>query len=100
MSFRELTRRFGFLLDRQRRFDDLESEMRLHRELRIAKLQREGVANEQAVYLAERRFGNKTLIKEISADMWGWTWIDDAIKDLRYTVESCARTCCSPLSLC
>lgn len=85
MSIAEWKRRLRFLLHRQREIDDLESEMRLHRELRAAKLMGQGVSREDAAYVAERRFGNKGLIKETSTNMWGWTWLDDAIKDVRYT---------------
>lgn len=59
MSISEWKRRLGFLLHRQREIDDLESEMRFHRELRAAKLIRQGVSREDAGYAAERRFGNK-----------------------------------------
>jgi hypothetical protein len=85
VSTRELARRLAFLLHRQRHLDDLESEMRLHRELRAAKFQREGLTRAEATGAAERRFGNKTSLKEISTDMWGWTWLDDVLKDVRHT---------------
>jgi len=85
MSLRELARRFSFLLHRDRQLDDLETEMRLHRELRAAKLERQGLTHAQATNAAERQFGNKTLLKEVSANMWTWTWLDDLAKDLRHT---------------
>ncbi|MGA8027829.1 MAG: ABC transporter permease [Bryobacteraceae bacterium] len=88
MSVREFLKRLRFLFDRGRRMDELESEMRLHRELRAAKLGREGLTEAEAIYDAERRFGNKTLLKERSVDMWGWMWLEDLFKDVRYTYRS------------
>ena len=85
MSFFEWKKRFGFLLHRTSRAEDLESEMQFHRELRAAKLEREGLSAKEADYAAQRRFGNKTLIQETSVSMWGWIWLDDAVKDLQYT---------------
>jgi predicted permease len=82
---REFARRLAFLLRKERCQDDLESEMRLHRELRAEALQRQGMDNAEAGHAAERRFGNRTLIKEVSADMWTWTWLDDFVKDLWHT---------------
>lgn len=86
--FREWARRFGFLFHRRERIEDLEAEMRLHRELRAAQLRREGIATGEAECAAARRLGNTTLIKEACQDMWGWIWLDDAIKDLRFTART------------
>lgn len=49
MSLSEWKRRLGFLLHRQREIDDLESEMRLHRELRAAKLIKEGITRRRCL---------------------------------------------------
>src|SRR5262249_40318142 len=81
----ELIRRFSVLLHRNRYVDDLEAEMRLHREFRREKLERAGMKHAEAVSAAERQFGNTTLIREISADMWSWNWLDDLVKDVRHT---------------
>lgn len=82
---RELARRFSFLLHRRREIDDLDSEMRLHRELRAAKLRAEGSTHDEAERKAKLHFGNQTLLKEASGEMWSWNWLDDLIKDVRYT---------------
>jgi predicted permease len=64
--------------------------MRLHRELRAARLQRGGLGQAEAAYAAERQFGNKTLLKETSINMWSWTWLDDLSKDTRHTFRMLA----------
>lgn len=49
------------------------------------------MAGEEVDSAARRRFGNTTRMKEISQAMWGWTWFDDAVKDLRYTGRTLRR---------
>lgn len=87
---RQFVRRLLFLLHRDRYAADLEEEMRLHRELRTAKIVREGAAPTDARSLASRRFGNQTLLKEISVEMWSCRWIEDLAKDVRHTFRMLA----------
>ncbi|MFI5235933.1 MAG: ADOP family duplicated permease, partial [Gemmatimonadales bacterium] len=83
----EWWRRLGLLLHRDRATADLEEEMRLHREQRAERLRRAGVAPEDAVPAARRQFGNHTRYQEEGRDMWGLSWIDDAIQDVRYAAR-------------
>jgi predicted permease len=73
MTVGELARRLQFFLRRRQCLDELEEEMRLHAEL--------------CNRTASRKFGNTTLLKERSRDMWGWNWLDDLAKDLRYALR-------------
>ncbi len=87
----ELGRRFSMLL-RRRQFDaDLEEEMRLHRELREQEQLEAGVAPEEARYAARRRFGNEIVLREEGRDMWGWSWLEDTLKDVRYGFRMLAK---------
>jgi putative ABC transport system permease protein len=80
----ELTRRLAMLL-RGRRFDaDLEEEIRLHRELREREQIEAGVAPDEARHAARRRFGNDLVLREESRDMWGWSWLENSLQDVRY----------------
>ena len=92
MLLRELARRATFLFRRGRHVSDLETEMRLHRELRAARLRGEGLTDAEATEAAARQFGNKTLITEVSAGMWSWTWLDDAVGDVLHTCRILARS--------
>jgi len=85
---RALFRRISYLSNRQRYLDDLESEMRLHRELRLELLARQGVAPDEAALAAQRRFGNTTLLKEDFHNMLTWNLLEDLLKDLRYSLRS------------
>ena len=80
----EFTRRLAMLF-RGRHFDaDLEEEMRLHRELREREQSEAGVGPEEARYRARRRFGNDLLLREESRDMWGWSWLENSLQDVRF----------------
>src|SRR5688572_9107286 len=64
----EWGRRIWYFLNRRRLERELEREMASHR----AQLE------------DPRRFGSALRIREQSADVWGWTWIDNLIHDVRY----------------
>ena len=67
-----LSRKVSVLFRRNRMADELEEEMRLHRELAAA---------------ANRRFGNFTLLKEESMDMWRLSWLEDLVNDGRFALR-------------
>ena len=85
---RTLLRRFQFLFNRRRHLDDLEAEMRLHRELRAELLAQQGIAADEATHTANRQFGNTTLLKEDSHYVLAWNLLEDLFKDLRYALRS------------
>jgi hypothetical protein len=73
------------MLVRQKQFDsELEEELRLHRELREREQMEAGVTPEEARYAAQRRFGNDLVLREESRDMWGWSWLENTLQDVRY----------------
>src|SRR5579862_320645 len=89
---RELGRRIG-MLARGDRFDrDLQEEMRLHLDLREQENKERGAAAGDARAAALRRFGNETLMREVSGDVWGWRWLDHLAQDLRYGARGLWRT--------
>src|SRR4029453_9662702 len=64
----ELLGRIRYLLNRRQIEEDLQREMDAHREM----------MGEPA------RFGNTFRLREEARDAWGWTWLDDLWKDVRY----------------
>ncbi len=90
-SPRELGRRLWLLLRRDRAAAELEEEMRLHLELREARLRERGAAPLEAHYAARRRFGNRSNLQQRSRDMWGFNWFDDAAADLRFAARRLRR---------
>jgi hypothetical protein len=90
--FSELGRRLLVLL-RRRQFDrDLDEEMRLHRELREQEQVEAGMTPEEAHYAALRRFGNVALTRERSREMWGWSWLENTVQDVRYGLRQLRRS--------
>ena len=64
---REWGRRIWYLLHRRRFEAELQQEMSAHRE----------------ALGDRRRFGNSLRLREEARDAWGWTWVDDLVRDLR-----------------
>ena len=71
---------------------DLEEEMRLHRDLRAEELQEAGLPPEEAALAAQRRFGNTLRLREQSRELWGWNWLDHLAFDIRYSIRRLRRT--------
>src|SRR3954470_6109415 len=88
----EIARRFRALVTRRRMSRELDEEMRLHLELRQQRLQAAGASPADAYTAARRRFGNRALLREDSADAWGWRWLDNLGQDVRYALRGFARS--------
>jgi putative ABC transport system permease protein len=78
--------------ERSRRERDLDEEIQSHLNLAAQDRIRNGETPEHAAVSARREFGNTTLIKEVARDVWGWTWLDRTVHDLRYGFRSFSRT--------
>jgi len=84
---KSLLRRAGMLAQREKFDAELQEEMRLHMDLRESQKRTEGLAPDEARYAAHRQFGNDTLLREASRDAWGWTWLEDLVKDVSFGVR-------------
>jgi putative ABC transport system permease protein len=87
MSIRELARRIWYLIRRDRLAADLEEEMRLHIEMRAARMEQSGLGASEARYAARRRFGNVATMEEASRDVWGFASVERLVQDLRYATR-------------
>jgi putative ABC transport system permease protein len=72
----EWIRRLRLLFRRERLERDLEEEMRIHVEMAAGEMGDEAAAR--------RAFGNPLLLRERSADVWGWRWVREAAQDARF----------------
>jgi putative ABC transport system permease protein len=71
----ESFRRVWYLLNRRRFDEGLRREMESHRQM-----------------MADPRgFGNMRRLREESADVWGWTWLDDMVRDVRFAARTLRR---------
>src|SRR5262245_6300367 len=82
--FSEMGRRLAVLFGRAQFDQDLEEEMRLHRQLREQQQIDQGLSEQEARRAARSRFGNPMVLREESREMWGWGWLEDTVQDVRY----------------
>jgi putative ABC transport system permease protein len=92
VKFQAYCRRFLHLFERDEFAGDLNEEMRLHIELRTRKLHHQGLSEEEARYMARRQFGNRTVIQDVSSELWGWTSWERLLQDLRLGARTLRKT--------
>jgi putative ABC transport system permease protein len=70
---------------RRRRLDrEFAQEVESHLEEKVAELMETGMSEPEALAQARWEFGNITLYEQISREVWGWTWLETLIQDVRY----------------
>jgi predicted permease len=73
------------ILARRGQFNrDLEEEMAFHRDLAEQELRANGMTPQSARNAASRQFGNATILREVSGDVWSWRWLEHIAQDLRH----------------
>lgn len=92
MFLAESLRRIRMLFQGRHFQQDLDEEMRLHRELRQQEYVDRGETAEAARRVVNRRFGNTTTIREKSYYSWGWSWLESLLQDIRYGLRSMVRS--------
>jgi predicted permease len=88
----EIGRRLLMLLRRKQFNADLDEEIRLHLALREQEHREAGLLPEDAHHAARRQFGNETLLKEVSRELWGWQPLEHLIQDLRHGLRTTSRS--------
>jgi hypothetical protein len=68
----------------RKRDEDLERELRSDLELEEQEQRENGLSPEEARYAAHRAFGNATLIREHTREVWGWMRLERFLEDFRY----------------
>lgn len=79
-----LLRKLRFRLRRTRLSEELSEEMSIHLEMKAEELSRQGLSESEARLAARRSFGNLMYFQNQSLRVWGGTWLDDLLQDLRY----------------
>ena len=80
-----------WLFHRRQREEDLDEEVQSHLRMAAQERMEQGEAAEQARASAVREFGNVTLVKEVTRDMWGFRWLETLMQDLRYGLRQLRR---------
>src|SRR5208337_4609089 len=82
---------WNWLIHRKKREADLEEEVQGHLRMAVQERMEQGETAEQARASAVREFGNVTLVKEVTRDMWGFRWLETLTQDLRYSLRQLKR---------
>ncbi len=69
---------------RRRREEELDAEIQGHLQMALRERIERGEEPEQAAVAVRREFGNIGLIKDVTRDMWGWSWFERLLQDLQY----------------
>lgn len=80
----QLWRRLIFYLRRDKFERELEEEMQFHLEMKAEENLRVGMDEKEARFAAQREFGNQTLLREVSREMWRFRSFETFVQDLRY----------------
>jgi len=91
MWARRLWLQLQTLFRRDRSGERLDDEMQFHIEQQVAENLAAGMSPAEARYAAMRTFGNPTVLKEETRDIWGWTWLEEIARDLRYGARALAK---------
>lgn len=81
----ELWRRIWFLVRWRRFHREMDEEIQFHLDMK----KEAGAINSSA---ARKQFGNPTLLKEVSREMWGWNSLERLAQDLRYALRMMRRS--------
>ncbi len=68
----------------RRRGKELDDEIESHVQMAIRDRIERGESSENATANARREFGNAGVVMEVTRDAWGWRWLENILRDLRY----------------
>jgi putative ABC transport system permease protein len=74
------------------RGEKLDDEMRKHIEFETQQNIEAGMSAADARHAALRKFGNVSLAKEESREVWGWIWLERLWQDVRYAMRGFAKS--------
>ena len=77
---------------RKRRYDDISVSIKEHIDERIDELMGEGMPRVVAEQTARREFGNVTLLKERSREVWQWRRLESLLADLKHVFRRLGRS--------
>ncbi len=84
-----LFNRFFF---RNRRYDDISVSIQEHIDERVDELMEEGMSRDEAERTARRDFGNVTLLRERSREVWQWQRLESLLVDLKHVCRRLRRS--------
>ena len=83
---------FSHFFFRNRRYDDISVSIQEHIDERIDELMEEGMSRDKAERTARRDFGNVTLLRERSREVWQWQRLESLLVDLKHVCRRLRRS--------
>lgn len=83
---------FSRFFFRNRRYDDISVSIQEHIDERIDELMEEGISRDEAERTARRDFGNVTLFRERSREVWQWRRLKSLLVDLKHVCRRLRRS--------
>jgi hypothetical protein len=83
---------FSRIFRRSNLYNELAEEMRLHLEERTEQLMSEGMSRKEAEHASRRAFGNRTVIEELSREVWQWSTLESIWTDVRYAIRQLRKS--------
>ncbi len=84
--------RFSHFFSRKRRYDDISVSIQEHLDERIDELMEGGMSRDEAERAARRDFGNVTLLRERSREVWQWQRLESLLMDLKHVCRRLGRS--------
>ncbi len=84
--------RFSRFSSRNRRYDDISVSIQEHLDERVDELMEEGMLRDEAERTARRDFGNVTLLRERSREVWQWLRLESLLVDLKHVCRRLGRS--------
>src|SRR6266436_7276580 len=92
MSFlRNITSGLRSLFRKEQLDRELDAELRAYQEMATEEKMKQGVDASEARYAANTQFGNAMYLRERGRDAWGWRWLEDFMRDLRFGARMLRR---------
>src|SRR5258707_2104866 len=70
---------------------ELDEELQTDLEMDSEERMQSGMSRADAEASARRVFGNLTLVKEVTREMWGWRWLERFAQDVRHALRLLRR---------
>ena len=80
------------IFSRNRRYDDISVSIQEHIDERVDELMEEGIPRDEAERTARRDFGNVTLLRERSREVWQWQRVESLFVDLKHVFRRLGRS--------
>jgi putative ABC transport system permease protein len=79
-------------LSRRRRDQELDEEIQAHLAMAARDRIERGDTPQAAELAVRREFGNRTVVQEVTREMWGWSSLERLWQDIRYALRTMRRS--------